>query len=139
MDLLIKIKNGQPFEHPITRENFNQVWPENDFDNPGANFAKFERIQMPVIGVYEIIEGSGYRWNGDIVQDYWLVREMTNEEKLTKQNEIKQIWYENNNFQSWSFDEELCEFIPPVPMPNDEKKYRWDEETINWTEVENVT
>ena len=33
------------------------------------------------------------------------------------------------------WDEELHEWIPPVPYPKDGKKYTWDEESVSWVEV----
>jgi hypothetical protein len=37
-------------------------------------------------------------------------------------------------FESWLLNEETCLWYPPVPMPNDDKYYIWDEETISWKE-----
>jgi hypothetical protein len=135
MDLVIRIQNQEIIGHPITKENFIQAYPSLNFNDPGPNFAKFNRIPQPQIQVYEVLEGCEYRWNNNIVEDYWIVRQMTNEEKLSKQNQIKQIWQENNGFQSWIFNEEICEFVAPIPYPNDGKKYIWNEESLNWTEV----
>lgn len=39
-------------------------------------------------------------------------------------------------FSSWVLDEETCQWQAPVPMPNDEKMYYWNEELQEW--VENV-
>jgi hypothetical protein len=39
-------------------------------------------------------------------------------------------------FQSWVLNEETANWEAPVPMP--EGNYRWDEETLNWLEVEEV-
>ena len=36
---------------------------------------------------------------------------------------------------SWTLDENF-EWQPPTPKPDDEKGYIWDEETLQWTEVE---
>ena len=38
-------------------------------------------------------------------------------------------------FTSWILDEETCLWIPPIPMPQDGKKYQWDESAISWKEV----
>lgn len=37
-------------------------------------------------------------------------------------------------FQSWVLDENTCLWEPPVPMPTDEKVYKWDEEIVSWVE-----
>ena len=39
-------------------------------------------------------------------------------------------------YASWTLDEATCNWEAPVPMPTDDKMYRWDEETTNWIEVE---
>lgn len=38
-------------------------------------------------------------------------------------------------FPSWSLDESTCRWTAPVPMPTDDKRYRWDEPTLSWVEV----
>ena len=39
-------------------------------------------------------------------------------------------------FDSWLLDEETCLWQPPNPRPEDGKRYRWDEETLSWIEIE---
>lgn len=38
-------------------------------------------------------------------------------------------------FASWTLNEDTCLWEAPVAMPNDGKRYSWDEEQQNWTEV----
>ena len=38
-------------------------------------------------------------------------------------------------FPSWTLDEQTCQWISPVPFPNDGKQYFWDESTLSWTFV----
>jgi hypothetical protein len=38
-------------------------------------------------------------------------------------------------FPSWTLVEETCQWLAPVPLPADDKKYRWDESTLSWVEV----
>jgi len=38
-------------------------------------------------------------------------------------------------YASWVLDEATCTWQAPVAMPNDDKMYRWDEETTSWVEV----
>jgi hypothetical protein len=33
---------------------------------------------------------------------------------------------------SWVVDEETCQWVPPIPQPDDGKRYYWDEATISW-------
>ena len=38
-------------------------------------------------------------------------------------------------FASWILDENTCRWNAPVAYPNDEKKYIWDEASVNWIEI----
>ena len=37
---------------------------------------------------------------------------------------------------SWELDELSLDWVPPVPYPDKDKFYRWDEESLNWVKVE---
>lgn len=41
-------------------------------------------------------------------------------------------------YNSWVLDENSCTWNPPIPSPEDGKKYVWDESQHNWVEVTNV-
>lgn len=38
-------------------------------------------------------------------------------------------------FASWLLNEDTCQWQAPVPMPQDGKKYSWDEATLSWKEM----
>ena len=38
-------------------------------------------------------------------------------------------------YPSWVLDESMCDWVPPVPMPDG--FYVWDEDTVSWIEVSN--
>jgi hypothetical protein len=38
-------------------------------------------------------------------------------------------------FNSWVLNESTCLWDAPVAMPSDDKRYSWDENTVNWIEV----
>lgn len=137
MDLFIRVVDGAPFEHPIFGDNFRDAFPNVDTNNLPPTFARFVRIERPVIGVYEVCDSCTYEWDGDIVTDVHHVRAMTTEEKTAKQDEAKAIWAENG-YPSWVFNEETCSFVPPTPYPTDGNLYRWDEETTAWVEIDNA-
>jgi hypothetical protein len=40
-------------------------------------------------------------------------------------------------YASWVLDETTCLWNAPVAKPTDDKKYIWNEETINWVEIIN--
>jgi hypothetical protein len=44
-------------------------------------------------------------------------------------------FYAPQPFESWTLNPETCTWVPPVPMPTDEKLYTWDEESLSWKEV----
>lgn len=134
MNLFIRIKNNQPYEHPIFEDNFRQVFPYIDVEKLPPEFARFERIEAPIVGVYEVYEGVTYEWVDGIVKDVHHVRDMTEQEKLDKQNEVKVYWAEHG-FASWVFNEEICRFEAPVPMPDDGKFYQWNEDTTSWEAI----
>lgn len=133
MELFIRIKDNMPFEHPILKENLLQAFPGIDVDNLPPEFSRFERITKPNgLGPYEIYVGSRYDWVDGIVKDIHDIRAMTNEEKIEKQNQVKEQWQQNNGFASWLFDEITCSFKAPVEKPNDGNFYKWNEETKSW-------
>jgi hypothetical protein len=35
-------------------------------------------------------------------------------------------------YLSWTLDEETCQWVAPIPYPNDDKIYLWDEATLSW-------
>jgi hypothetical protein len=42
-------------------------------------------------------------------------------------------------FESWVLDEDTCLWEAPVAYPEDGADYTWDEETQEWTAIENET
>lgn len=38
-------------------------------------------------------------------------------------------------YNSWLLNEDSCLWEAPIPMPNDDKQYIWDEDTLSWKEV----
>jgi len=38
-------------------------------------------------------------------------------------------------FPSWTLVEETCQWTAPTPMPTDDKRYTWNEETLAWVEM----
>ena len=66
MELFIRIVDGAPFEHPIMGDNFREAFPHIDTENLPPEFARFVRVAMPTIGVYEVYEiyGEGAESNG---------------------------------------------------------------------------
>jgi hypothetical protein len=107
MELYIRIKNGQPFEHPISGDNFRQAFPEIDVNNLPPEFAKFNRIPRSSL-VYAILNNPQptYQWVNGVVTDVWDITPMTDEQKATKIAEVKAVLHP----EGWVFNETACEW-----------------------------
>ena len=135
MELFIQVQDGKTINHPALKENLLQA-----FGNIPDNWQPFVRVEFPTIGIYEVIEDREptYQLVNGVWTDVWQIREMTPEEKLEKQNWTKELWNSKpnrENFSAWTFDEETCSFVPPVPKPIDEKQYYWDGPSNSWKEI----
>jgi hypothetical protein len=133
-DLYIKLLNGKPVDHPVTRENIISIYPGFNFDNLPDSWAKFIRVSQPACGPYEVAE-CFYEWVGDVVKDVWYIYPMSNEEKAAKQDRVKRNYLADGGYTNWVFDDERCVHVPPVPMPQDGKAYTWVQQASAWVEV----
>jgi hypothetical protein len=133
--LYIKIEKGLPVGHPILESNLKIIDPSFDSNNLQENYLPFEKVEFfNDAGVYETLVASYFIVDGVVKEKYSAIQ-MTAEEKLKKQNDAKAAWELNSFYKSWIFNEEICNFEPPVKFPSDGKKYIWNEETISWVEV----
>ena len=93
------------------------------------------RVEAPVLGPYEknqtvsygLVEGTAGTYT-----DIWTCEEMTQEEKTAKQQSVKDAWAVYPNWSSWTFDEDTCAMVPPVPYPDTSLLYDWNEDTQTW-------
>jgi len=44
-------------------------------------------------------------------------------------DEVRNAFIPPRIFDSWTLDEGTCQWIPPIPYPEDGRKYIWDEVT----------
>ena len=51
-------------------------------------------------------------------------------------DKIKDAFIAPQPYPSWLLDDETCQWNAPVPKPDDDKRYEWDETTTNWVEAE---
>jgi hypothetical protein len=137
MELFIQVdENGNVVNHPIMGSNFREAFPHIDTNNLPSNFARFERVPPPVPSPYEKNHRVNYQKRPDGVwTDVHTCDLMTREEITALQDQVKANFAAIVGFSSWTFNEFTCRFDPPVPYPNDGKKYRWDEPTTNWIEI----
>jgi hypothetical protein len=85
MKLFIKVVNGQTVDHPVFEENLLQAFP----DGIPSEYEPFERIQPTQIPkTYEKSICEYVKNNNGVWSDSWSIREMTDEEKQIKTNEL---------------------------------------------------
>lgn len=135
--LYIQIKDGSPVNHPVYTSNLLQA-----FGTIPSNWEPFVRVEKPDVGIYEIVEGDKptYEKVNGVWTDVWFVRAMTQAEKLAKQQTVKDFWAQRpyaSNWSAWTFDENLCDYVPPIPRPEPEegKRIAWCGAENNWKEV----
>lgn len=86
LELYIQIRDGQPYEHPIFANNFQEVFPEIDTNNLPETFARFVRVPVPESTLEEVYDHSTYVWDDGFVTEVHHMRLRTQEEidALTK-------------------------------------------------------
>jgi hypothetical protein len=133
MNLYIETDNaGNTINHPALEENLIQA-----FGSIPSHWEPFVRIAKPILGVYQVLDSQEptYQKLDGVWQDVWSLKSMTNEEKMAKQQSVKDIWNSSplvSNFSTWSFNEETCEYDPPIPYPVDGQTYYWQGSTNSW-------
>lgn len=138
MKLYIKIKDGIPEGHPILQENLVSAFPNIDLTNLPDDWAEFKRIELPTHQVYEVYVGSEYELDSEtgVYQDKHVFRQMTDSEKLDKQEIIKASWNSQPTaqFVSWTFNADTCTYEPPVPPPESStpNQWLWKESELKW-------
>ena len=53
-------------------------------------------------------------------------------------DETKDAFIGPSPYPSWIFNEDTCQFQPPIPDPSDgsELVYRWNEQSVGWDRIE---
>lgn len=133
MSLYIKLKNNQPFEHPITEQNLLLAYPDIDLNNLPPYVARFISTTKPSSNLYQVVEES-YIIEGNVVTQLWTVRNMTSEEILVIQEQAK-LMAVNKDDSSLVFDPVTCQFVPPISYPDDGKTYEWSSSSSSWLEI----
>jgi len=50
-------------------------------------------------------------------------------------DEVRDAFIPPKPYNSWLLNESTCQWESPIPYPNDNKFYVWDEETTSWVEI----
>jgi hypothetical protein len=136
MNLYIQVAEGQPVNHPALAENLVDA-----FGSIPPDWEPFVRVPKPNPTAYQILvsDTPTYEKVDDVWTDVWDLREMTPEEKLAKQEEVKLAWAQRDqaeNWSAWVFDEERCKYQPPVPRPQPNGKlWAWCGADYAWKEM----
>ena len=87
---------------------------EQDFINSGAVGDSFNWVQTSYNGNFrKNYAGRGYIYD-----------------------EVRDAFIPPKPFDSWTLNEDTCQYDPPVEYPDDGKVYEWNEDTTSWDEVD---
>lgn len=115
MDLFIQIRDGQPFAHPIFGDNFREAFPHIDVNNLPPEYARFERVACPHNATLFEVDVVSYQWVNGIVKDVWSVRDMTEEERAAKTEQVREEvlkkWDTYKRVSQWEIDNAATEQI----------------------------
>ena len=137
MNLYIETENGLPKNHPAFEDNLLQAFPAIPL-----HWERFVRVQRPVLAMYQTLESQepAYEKVDGVWTDVWSLRDMTAEEKVAKQQVAKDAWAVRpnaENFVAWVFNEDTCQFEPPIPRPEpvEGKIVFWCGADVNWKQA----
>ena len=118
MNLYIETNSdGNPINHPAFEDNLLEA-----FGKIPDHWESFVRVEKPVPSVYQILESNEptYEKVNGVWTDVWPLRDMTTEEKIAKQQAVKDKFNNRDqasNWSAWALDEETCTMKPPIPRP----------------------
>ena len=115
MNLYIETENGAAKNHPAFEDNLIAA-----FGSIPEHWEPFVRVARSTLGVYKVAETNTpiYAKVNGVWTDVWPVRDMTTEEKTAKQLITQHLFTTHeyaSNWSAWTFDEVICEMVPPIP------------------------
>jgi hypothetical protein len=118
MNLYIETENGAAKNHPAFEDNLIAA-----FGSIPEHWEPFVRVARSTLGVYKVAETNipTYAKVNGVWTDVWPVRDMTLEEKTSKQEITRSLFNTReyaSNWSAWTFDEATCEMVPPIPRPD---------------------
>jgi hypothetical protein len=86
-------------------------------------------------GYQWLVNNLGGRWiqtsyNGNIRKNFAGVGSTYDEER--------DAFIGEKLYPSHILDEETCQWVPPIPKPDNDKWYGWDEETLSWVDEASI-
>jgi len=117
MNLYIETENGVTKNHPAFEDNLIEA-----FGFIPALWESFIRSPRSTLGVYEVLtaEEPTYEKVNGVWTDVWHKRDMTAEEKTSKQQDVVTAFRgrdQAENWSAWTLDEATCTMQPPIPRP----------------------
>jgi hypothetical protein len=117
MNLYIEIENGQPKNHPAFEDNLIEA-----FGSVPSNWEAFVRVEKPIPTTYQVLEAGDptYSKVNDVWSDVWPLRDMTAQEKATKQQVVIDAFNSREqaeNWSAWILNDATCKMIPPITRP----------------------
>lgn len=128
--LFIKIKDGQPFEHPMTLESIKYIIPSFDPDNLPEGFAVFEDTPFERNPVPFEIDYYEYIFSGAVVKRHWKKRSMTAEERAVYLQDLSDQAHRDR-------DANLAIALEELALTLEEHKWHWEKhiEALNAWEL----
>ena len=84
---------------------------------------------------------EGYRWLVDNLDGHWV---KTSYNARIRKNfagrgyffdEERDAFIPPQPFPSWLLDEDTCRWEPPIPVPAEGGPYVWNEDSVDWIEI----
>ena len=139
MNLYIETENGISKNHPALENNLIQA-----FGAIPENWEKFVRVEPPTLDLYQVFASDEpvYSKIDGVWTDVWMLRDMTAEEKATKQQDVRDAFNnraQSENWSAWILDDATCTMIPPIPRPEPIEGVLvfWCGADSNWREAPN--
>jgi hypothetical protein len=109
-----------------------------------AHFAELDgnNIVLRVMVVDDQHEADGENWCNNFFGDgIW--KQTSYNETIRKNyagigfiyDETRDAFIPISPFNSWVLNEDTCKWESPIPYPDDDKNYTWNEDIINWASV----
>ena len=108
-----------------------------------AHFAEIDsnNIVQRVIVVHDSLESTGAEWCHDRFGGTWLQTSYNGRIRKNfagigyKYRADIDAFVPPQPFSSWTLNEQTAQWVPPVPYPQDNAMYQWDEQTGSWLVV----
>jgi hypothetical protein len=95
-----------------------------------------------VVGNDHAVEGDeGYSWLVENLGGRWVKTSYNSKIRKNyaevggRYDEQLDAFIPFKRFESWVLNEETCQWEPPIPRPDEENSYLWDEDTTSWVEL----